>query len=181
MTTGKQIQRYGSLVAVGLLCISLTAAAQAPASDTGAQESGKGPGSYTRPGFPSPSWRGGNERAHIRHHRMAYALKQLNLTDAQRAAIHQIRISTKKNMIQKRADLRIARIELGEQLRKDSVDMSAVEAQVRKIESARTAMKLDAIKARIEVKNTLTPEQRKKLAEVMRTPPNNTVRAGMTG
>jgi len=98
------------------------------------------------------------------------ALKQLNLTDAQKTAIHDIRVTLKKRMIEEGADLRIAKIELREQLRKDSVEMSAVEAQLKKVENIRTAMKLDAIKARMEIKNKLTPDQRKKLAELMKNP-----------
>ena len=70
-------------------------------------------------------------------------------------------------MIQKRADIKIAKIELRERLHKDSVDMSAVESQVKKIEGLKTAMMLDAIKVHEEIKAKLTPDQRKKLTELM--------------
>ncbi|HUL00130.1 MAG TPA: hypothetical protein VLX29_04665, partial [Nitrospirota bacterium] len=69
--------------------------------------------------------------------------------------------------IQKRADIKIARIDLREQLHKDSVDMGAVEAQVKKIEGLKTAMIINAIKAREEIKSKLTPDQLKKLTELM--------------
>jgi Spy/CpxP family protein refolding chaperone len=167
----QQVQKYGFLVAAGLLCLSLTAAVQVSAADKAAPDGGKGPGSFMQPCNCPGAWHAGKRWAHMRHHhRMLHALKQLNLTDTQKTAIHEIMVSTKKDMIQKRADLKIAKVELGEQLRKDSVDMIAVEAQLKKVESLRTDMKLDAIKARVKVKNTLTPDQRKKLAELMQKP-----------
>ena len=110
---------------------------------------------------------GAEERRYWMHDRMWHALKRLDLADAQKASIHKIRISMMKDMIQKKADLKIAKLELREQLRKDSVDMSAVEAQVKKLEGLKTAMMLNAIKAREEIKSTLTPDQRKKLSELM--------------
>jgi Spy/CpxP family protein refolding chaperone len=59
-------------------------------------------------------------------------------------------------------------MEFHEYLRKDSVDMSEVESQVKKIEGFKTAMMLNAIKAREEIKSKLTPDQRKKFIELMR-------------
>jgi len=166
----QQVQKYGLLVAVGLLSLGLTAAVPVSA-DPGAPDGGKGAG-YMRHGNCGGAWHGGKRWAHLRHyrHRMMHAFKQLDLSEAQKSAIHGIRISLKKDMIQKRAEMKIARIELGEQLRKDTVDMSAIEAQLKKVESLRTSMKLSAIKARVEIKNKLTPEQRKKLADLMQQP-----------
>ena len=101
------------------------------------------------------------------HDRMRHALKQIDLTESQKTAIHQIRISLKKDMIMKRADLKIAKLELREQLRKEPVDMSTVESQVKKLEGLKTEMILNAIKAGEEIRSTLTTEQRKKLAELL--------------
>ena len=101
------------------------------------------------------------------HDHMRHALKQIGLTESQKTAIHQIRITLKKDMIMKRADLKIAKLELREQLHKEPVDMSTVESQVNKLEVLKTAMILNAIKAREEIRATLTPEQRKKLAELL--------------
>ena len=169
----QKVQKYGLLIAAGLLCASLTAAVQVSAADNGAPDRGNGPGSFMRPCNCQGAWQTGKRWAHMRHHRMMQAFKQLNLTDAQKTAIHDIRISTKKSMIQTRADLKVAKIELAEQIHKDNVDMGAVELQVKKIESLRTSMKLDAIKARLAIKSKLTPDQRKKLAELMQNPWKN--------
>jgi len=110
---------------------------------------------------------GSEYRRHWSNDRFWRALKKLDLTEKQKASIHQIRFTMMKDMIQKQADLRVAHMELREQLRKDSVEMRAVESQVKKLEGLKTAMMLDAINAREAIKSTLTPDQQKKLAELM--------------
>ena len=129
--------------------------------------------------YSVPSWKGessaachrpGTAREYMRYrmyNRIRHALKQIDLTDSQKRGIHQIRISLEKDMIMKRADLRIAKLEFREQLRKEPVDMSTLESQVKKIEGLKAAMILNAIKAWEDIKSTLTPEQRKKLAELL--------------
>jgi Spy/CpxP family protein refolding chaperone len=52
-------------------------------------------------------------------------------------------------------------------LHKDSVDLQAVEAKLKQIESLKTDLHLSMIKAREEIKAKLTPEQRKKLKSMM--------------
>jgi len=116
---------------------------------------------------PQSGWK---KKHHGMRGRIRYALKQLDLTDAQKASIHQIRLSTKKDMIQKRADLKIARLELREKLRTDKVEIAAVESQVKKVEGLRSSLMLDRIKAFEQIKSTLTPEQRKKFADIMQDP-----------
>jgi len=89
----------------------------------------------------------------------------LGLSDQQIEALKAIRIRVEKDTIKKRADLQLARVDLRELLHKDPVDMSAVEANLKKAESVRTDLRLSHIKAREEIKAILTPEQRKKLKE----------------
>jgi Spy/CpxP family protein refolding chaperone len=73
-----------------------------------------------------------------------------------------------KESIKKRADLEIARIEMRDLLHKDSVDMGAVEAMLKKTESLRTGLQLSHIKARVEMKAILTQEQRNKFKEMLK-------------
>ncbi len=89
----------------------------------------------------------------------------LDLTEKQKDAIKEISSRAMKETIKKRADLEIAGVELRELLHKDSVDMGAVEAKLKKTESMRTDLRLSHIKAREEIKALLTPEQRKKFKE----------------
>ena len=93
---------------------------------------------------------------------------KLDLDANQKKEIWEIRSSMVKNMIRKKADLRIARVELRELLHKEPVDMAAVESQVKKMENLRSSVILDNIKARQEIKSKLTPDQRKKLKELIR-------------
>jgi len=166
-----RVRMYGFLLAAGFLSLSLIAGAQVSAADKGYPDGVKGDGDPVQhcDGPASHHWSetGGPGAGH-HGRRIWHALKQLDLTAAQKAAIHDISIALRKDEIKKRADLKIASTEFREYLRKDSVDMSAVESQVKKIEGFKTAMMLNAIKAREEIKSKLTPDQRKKFIELMR-------------
>ncbi len=100
-------------------------------------------------------------------HPMWKHLLGLGLDDKQKEAIQALRSKTVKDMVRKRADKQITDIELKDLLDKDPVDMKAVEALVKKKESLKTQMFLAHIKAREEMKSILTPEQRKRLKEMM--------------
>ncbi len=99
-------------------------------------------------------------------HPMWKHLMSLGLDEKQKDAIKALQTKTMKEMIRKKADAQIAAIELQNLLDKDSVDMKAVEAAVKKSESFRTAMYLAHISAHEELKSILTPEQRKRLKEM---------------
>ena len=157
----------GGVFSLGLLIATQSSFAKKAFGDEG-QEQGVPPVAHCS--GPAPSHRfekGGAWMHHGRHDRLWKALKQLDLTADQKTAIHGIWSTLVKDMIQKRADVKIARIDLREQLHKDSVNMGAVETQVKKIEGLKTAMILNAIKSREEIKAKLTPDQRKKLSELM--------------
>ena len=100
-------------------------------------------------------------------HPMWKQLMGLGLDEKQKEALRALRSKTMKYMLKKRADKQIAGIELKDLLDKDPVDMKAVEASVKKSESLRTEMFLAHIKAREEMKSLLTPDQRKRLKEMM--------------
>ena len=108
---------------------------------------------------------------HMRHrgmgmmraeHRIWKALADLGLDEKQKEAIKDIRTIAKKDAIRKIADIRITRIELREILDKDPVDMGAVEAKLKQMESEKTDMHMSRIKMLEEIKAKLTPEQRQK-------------------
>jgi Spy/CpxP family protein refolding chaperone len=166
-----RVRMFGFLLAAGFLCLSLMTVAQVSAADKGYPDGVKGDGDPVQhcDGPASHRWpERGKESTGHHGHRLWHALRQLDLTDAQKAAIHDISIALRKDEIKKRSDLKIASMEFHEYLQGDSVDMSAVESQVKKIEGFKTAMKLNAIKAREDIKSKLTPDQRKKFFELMR-------------
>jgi Spy/CpxP family protein refolding chaperone len=99
---------------------------------------------------------------------MSKRLMNLGLNEKQNEAIKEINRKVLKSAIRKRADLEIAGIELRDILDKDSVDLTAVEALLKKIESLNADIHFLHIKAMEEIKALLTLEQKKK----MRTPPD---------
>ncbi len=100
-------------------------------------------------------------------HPMFEKLKSLGLDEKQTAEVKAVHFRVMKEMIKKRADLQVARMELREMLGMSPVDMKAVEGKVRQIEALRGDMLLMHIQAREEVKSKLTPEQRKKFETMM--------------
>jgi len=100
-------------------------------------------------------------------HPMWKHLMSLGLDEKQKEALKALRSKTMKEMTKKSADEMIAGIELKDLLDKDPVDMKAVEAAVKKRESLKTEMFLAHERAREEMKAILTPEQRKRLKEMM--------------
>jgi Spy/CpxP family protein refolding chaperone len=94
-------------------------------------------------------------------HPMWRHLLNLGLDEKQKAEIKEIRSRVTKEMIKMSADAHIAGIELKDLLDKDPVDIKAIEAKLKQIETAKTEMHLLFIRAREEAKSKLTPEQRK--------------------
>ncbi len=170
MKNWKESRKYGLLFSVALVCLTLLAAVQVSAFD-GQKPDGREPGhpcccDRAASCHGAGGWQG--EMRHHKLHRILMAFKKLDLTEGQKSEIHEIWISMKKDMIRKRADLKIAQMELHGQLHQDMVDMHAVELQVKKIEGLKTDMKLNAIKSWEEIKSKLTPDQRKHLADLIR-------------
>jgi len=104
-------------------------------------------------------------------HQMSQCLIGLNLDEQQKASIGEIKSRMMKETIRRTADMRITQIELKDLLSKDPVDMTLVDAKVKKLEMMRTEMQLSHIKAVEECKTKLTPEQRKKFAEMIEAGP----------
>ncbi len=94
-------------------------------------------------------------------------LMGLGLDEKQKEAIKEINSKVMKSTIRKRADIEITRIELKDILDRETVDLSAAEAAVKKTETLMAEIHLMHIKAMEEIKSKLTPEQRKKF----KTPP----------
>ena len=100
-------------------------------------------------------------------HHIRMLLMKLDLNDKQKEQIDGIITRTKKDMIKRKADLQIAKIDLKNILSKDPVDMKAAESQIREIEAMKTAMMLAHLNAVEEGKSLLTSEQRAKMKKIM--------------
>jgi Spy/CpxP family protein refolding chaperone len=104
-------------------------------------------------------------------HHMSKHLMGLNLDEQQKALIGKIKSRMMKETIRRTADMRIVQIELKDLLSQDPMDMKAVEAKVKQLEMMKTEMYLSHIKAMEDCKTKLTPEQRKKLREMIEAGP----------
>jgi Spy/CpxP family protein refolding chaperone len=120
---------------------------------------GKGPGMGMGPGCGMGMWDG----AHAMH-----VINALGLDDNQSAEVKSILHQLQKEMIKKRADIQVAEVELKEILEKDPVDVKTAEVKVKQIASLKTEAAMMHIQGIEDVKAKLTPEQKKKLTEMMR-------------
>jgi Spy/CpxP family protein refolding chaperone len=102
------------------------------------------------------------------HRSMMLGFMNLDLNDKQKEELFNIRDKNMKEMIRKRSDREIAMLELRELLGKEPVDMKAVEAKVKQLDSLRSDIFLAIIKAREEMKAKLTPAQLKQLRGMYR-------------
>ena len=92
-------------------------------------------------------------------------LKELKLSEDQKKAIEKITLEHKKFRVQKEADIKLARIDLAEILRK-SDDFQAERAKVREISNMQMELKMNVIDVREKILNSLTKEQKDKLAQL---------------
>ena len=101
---------------------------------------------------------------------MPFALRILaciDLNEKQKDAIKEIGSKVIKESIRKGAEIEIAELEVMETLDKDSADLTAVEVKLKMIEALRTELRVAHIKAIEEIKSKLTPDQKKKLREIL--------------
>lgn len=93
--------------------------------------------------------------------------EKLGLSDDQVRRMEQLRSNYEKESIRRDADIRVAEMDLDALLDAPKVDMAKVEAKVREIEKLRGDLRLARIRAIEKGKRLLTPDQRKKLREML--------------
>jgi Spy/CpxP family protein refolding chaperone len=96
-----------------------------------------------------------------------HVISALGLDDNQSTEVKAVLRKLQKEMIQKRADIQVAEIELREILEKEPVDVKVAETKVKQIASLKTEAVMMHIQGIEDVKVKLTPEQKKKLSELM--------------
>jgi len=92
--------------------------------------------------------------------------QSLNLDKKQEETLREIENSVAKELIRKKADGRIAEIELRELLEKNIVYLNAVETKLKQIATIKTESQLILIKSIEKIKAKLTPEQREMLKKI---------------
>jgi hypothetical protein len=92
--------------------------------------------------------------------KMACLSDEMKLTDAQEKQMQTSFLAEQKDMIQLRADLQRAKIEMKEIMMSDNVDKAAALKKVDQISAAKAAIAKRKISGRLERMSYLTPEQR---------------------
>ena len=116
----------------------------------------------------------GFQKAHGRRggggfgHRFSRLSEKLGLTDEQTDKIADIMTQAGKKTVKARADLRVAGIELAELLTQDEVDKGKVDGKVSQIAQAREKMIRHRMDIFFQIREVLTPEQRKKAKPFIR-------------
>jgi Spy/CpxP family protein refolding chaperone len=150
-------------LALAMVVAATTAAAQPggrrdPGGEAGPPPFHGGPGMPGRPG-PPPFGRALPPPE---------VMKELNLTDAQRAKVREAHEAQERRRIRVSADLQIAEMDLEDLLGADRPDPAAIDAAVERIGTLRHQMFRSAIETRLAVQAILTPDQRSKLRNRMR-------------
>jgi Spy/CpxP family protein refolding chaperone len=91
--------------------------------------------------------------------------EQLELTDAQKDQMDDMRAAHQKQMIRQRADLKIARLELRELIRGDA-DRATINSKIDQIGKLETDLEKARVSHRLDMRDILTPEQREKLEDL---------------
>ena len=96
-----------------------------------------------------------------------HIMSTLGLDDTQTKAVKLVLSKLQKGLIQKRAEIQVAEIELSEMLENETVDVKVAETKVKQIASLKTDAAMMHIQGIEDIKANLTPEQKKKLSEMM--------------
>jgi len=93
--------------------------------------------------------------------------EKLGITAEQVGAIRKQESDFRKAQIRDRADLEVKRVDLRDLLEADKPDRAAIDSKLQEISTARLALEKSAIHYRLAMHEAITPEQRKKLHELM--------------
>jgi Spy/CpxP family protein refolding chaperone len=94
---------------------------------------------------------------------------KIGVTADQAAKIRQQESDFRKTEIRGRADLEVKRIDLRDLMSADKPDRAAIDAKLTEISTARLALEKSAVTFRLNSRDALTPDQRAKLRDLLRT------------
>lgn len=134
--------------------VGFTLAASASAVARRGQGFGRGPRAHPGPGF-NPE-------------RIEEVAEQLELDQATIDVIKDEIFAARKEMVDLRAEVRRAHLELRQLMRQDAPDKAAVLSQVEKVGQRETALKKAHVELMLEVRAHLTQAQRRELRQLMR-------------
>jgi periplasmic protein CpxP/Spy len=88
--------------------------------------------------------------------------KELGLSEGQSSKVRTIATEYAKSRIRGEADLKLAELDVRTLIFNEKTELPAIKSALRKSESARTALRLEGVKALRAAAAVLTPEQREK-------------------
>lgn len=106
---------------------------------------------------------GGHQRG---GHKKGSRLESLNLTEAQKTKMTELKTSLKASIKPKREELKTRRKALGELLTSDKIDRSAVQSEQDKINALSNDLANSMLAFRIDFNENLTADQRKQMKEM---------------
>ncbi|MFQ5914144.1 MAG: Spy/CpxP family protein refolding chaperone [Nitrospinota bacterium] len=113
--------------------------------------------------FQKAHWeRGGGHRGWGHGDYVGRMKKKLELTDEQTGKIRNAILEARKKGVKVRADLRVARIELGQLLTQTEVDRGAVDQKISEISQIGQGLFRHWTDTFFQIREVLTPEQREK-------------------
>ncbi len=99
-------------------------------------------------------------------HKILANKEELRLTDEQSAKIKALKLSTKKDLIMKKAEIEVIALDIKAQLWQDTVDIAAVNKLIDEKYEIKKAKTKALVAAQVALKDTLTEKQRKELKEL---------------
>jgi len=94
--------------------------------------------------------------------------KELGLSEEQSSKIKAMATDYTKSRIQREADIKLAELDVRTRIFDQKAELSSIEAALKKSENARTALRLEGVKALRAAAAILTPEQREKWHQSMK-------------
>ncbi len=106
---------------------------------------------------------------------------KIGVTADQAAKIRQQEADFRKTEIRDRADLQVKQIDLRELIAADKPDRAAIDAKLTEISTSRLALEKSAVAFRLTSRKALTPDQRTKLRDLLRSRRDGDGRPGPGG
>ena len=100
-------------------------------------------------------------------HGLIRSQKELGLSAEQESKIKAIGLEHEKHRIQSEADVKMAELDVRTDVFNEKVELPTIETALQKSENARTAMRLEGVKALRAATAVLTPAQREKWRQEM--------------
>jgi len=95
--------------------------------------------------------------------RMEMMAKELDLTEEQQAQLKAQQFKLQKSAIDNRSKIQTAELELRQLMDAEDVDESKVKSKIEQIGKLKTAMRIELVQSRLDMKKVLTAEQLQKM------------------